>query len=272
MSTLLALNPAQLPPLVPEILAPEFLPVREYHDELQAAAKAYRISTMRIAFYGHRMRMTEGWTVLGYEPGPRGEEAYREDLGVPRSSWYRAVRIGQALHQLPLPELERIPVENAEIILAVNPTIMHDHNWVHEAKTKSRTELAGLVASRNRAIGDKREPLVTMLFRVPVAAKAAIETMLLSFMKRWELSSKSQTLELLVADRHDQANTLAAMNKARQLVAASLVLLKSKNKLHGTEAGEWLQLGVEVLDEAYEKAIQGSRQKAERVQKDGGRT
>jgi hypothetical protein len=151
------------------------------------------------------MRMCEGWTSLGLEPGPRGEEAYRESLGIPRSSWYRAVRIGQAFHQLSLPDLERLPIGNAEILLSVNPLILNDHNWVHEARTLQGQQLAELVASRNKAIGDNREPLASMIFRVPLLARKAIETMLTTFQKRHELSSRSQAFEMLIADRHEPA-------------------------------------------------------------------
>ena len=226
---------------------------------------------MRLAYYGHRMRMCDGWTQFGFETGPRGEEAYRNSRGIPRSTWYRAVRIGQAFHQLPLWELERIPIENANTLLAVNPIIFNDYNWTQEARTKSNEELALLVTERNRLIGDNREPLTAMIFRVPVLARKALDKMLDGFMKKHELSSKSQALECLIADRHDQANLAAGIHKARTMVAASLRLLRDKNAIQGTDADEWLKLATEVLDEVYEKAVQGTREKPKNVQDAGGR-
>jgi hypothetical protein len=246
------------------VLPPEREPIHDYDAALHDAAKAYRVSTMRIAFYGHRMRMTEGWTVLGLEPGPRGEEVYRESLGIPRSSWYRAVRIGQAFHQLSLPELERIPIGNAEILLAVNPQIFNDHNWVHEARTLKGEHLAALVASRNKAIGDSREPLASMIFRVPLLARKAIETMLTKFQKQHELSSRSQAFELLIADRHDQRNLMAAVAQAKKLVGAAVQNLNRKHGVRHTDEFEWLRLATEVLDEAYEKEVQATRQRREK--------
>jgi hypothetical protein len=182
------------------------------------------------------------------------------------------LRIGQAFHQLALPELERIPVENANTLLSVNPMLWNDHNWVQEARTKSNTELAELVTVRNRAIGDKREPLTSMIFRVPTLARKAIDGMLQTFMKKHELSSKSQALELLVADRHDQVNLLAAMEQAQRMVEASAELLRRKRVLQGTDADEWLRIAGEVLNAAREEAIQSTRSKAERRQEAGGRS
>ena len=101
-------------------------------------------------------------------------------------------------------------------LLSVNPLILNDHNWVHEARTLHGQQLAELVASRNKAIGDNREPLASMIFRVPLLARKAIETMLTTFQKRHELSSRSQAFEMLIADRHDQRNLLAAVAQAKQ--------------------------------------------------------
>ena len=124
---------------------------------------------------------------------------------------------------------------------------------------------------RNRAMGDKREPLTSMIFRVPTLARKAIDSMLQGFMKKHELSSKSQALELLVADNHDRVNLLAAMQQAQRLVEASAELLRRKKVLQGTDADEWLRMAGEVLDAAYKEAVQSARSKAER-RKEGGRS
>ena len=85
-----------------EVLAPEPESIQNYHFELTEAARNFRRCVAQIAYYGFRMRMSDGWTAFGFESGPRGEEAYRESLGIPRSTYYKHVRIGQMLHQLPL--------------------------------------------------------------------------------------------------------------------------------------------------------------------------
>lgn len=221
-----------------------------------------RLSTMRVAYYGFRMRLSEGWTAFMFEPGPRGEEEYRDSLGIPRSTWYKAVRIGQSLHQLTLPELERIPVGNAEILLAVNSAILHDHNWVFEARTLSPKNLAQLVTERNKAAGDTREPLTSMVFRVPFLARQAIDKMLDAFMHRHELSSKSQALEMMVADRHDQTSLVASCFQAKQLMSAAVEKLRRRRDYRETEEMAWIITAAEVLDEAYEKALQATREKS----------
>lgn len=264
---LAATNPtAQQPP--PEILPPNLQPVEQFDQELRVAAKAYRMSSMRIAYWGFRMRLSDGWTAFGYEPGPRGEEAYRDDLGVPRSSWYRLVRIGQALHQIPLADLERIPLANAQSMLDVEPEIMHDYAWTWEAKTLSADKFAELVSERNRAIGSKRDPLVYLGIKVPVLAKQAIEKMLDVFTNKHHLSSRGQSLELLVADRYDRANLLAAADKAIQLISAVAVSLE-KRGIKGEEVA-WLKMAAEVWNESCSEAIQATR-KTPDGDKEGGR-
>ena len=265
-------NPTILPP-VQEVLSPEEFNVRTHDDAIERASKAYRMSTMMIAWHGHRMKMNDGWTQLGFEPGPRGEEAYRKAKNIPKSTWYKALRIGMAFNNLSLPELERIPISTAEILLAVNPLIMADFDWVRESRQLPEEELASLVITRNRAIGDDREPLQALIFRVPYLAHDSINAMLESFKTRHELSSKSQALEMLVADRHDQENLIASTDQAIRLIEASLTVLRNNRRIQGTEADEWLELAMEVLSAAYEKTVQGSRQgHAQGVQNNGGRS
>ena len=83
MSTLLSLPTPDILPPAAEVMAPETHPVQDYHVELMEAARHLRLNLARVAYYGFRMRLCDGWTAMGYESGPRGEEAYRERLGIP---------------------------------------------------------------------------------------------------------------------------------------------------------------------------------------------
>ena len=269
MSTLLALPTLESCQSAGEVLAPEPQPIVEYHTELIEAARAFRMSSMRIAFFGFRMRLSDGWTAMGYEPGPRGEEAYRESLGIPRSTWYKQVRIGQALHYLPLEDLERIPVGNAELLVHVDPSIQHNFPWVSEAKSLPADQLAVLVTSRNKQVGNDREPLVSMVFRIPSLAKSAVEEMIETFQHKHELSSKGQALEMLVAERHDRGNLLASVFRAKQLLEG-VVLSMQRRRATETEESTWLAMAKEILDASYEEAVQASRQKAHGDQDCGG--
>jgi len=253
----------------PEFLAPQVIDVDEYDAELRMAAKALRVSSMRIAYYGWRMKLSDGWVRFGLEPGPRGEEAYRESIGVPKSSWYRLIRVGQSLHQLPLADLERISVTNAEILLAVSPTILHDYSWVHEARTLSSTQLAALVTERNRTAGDTREPLTLFTASIPFLAKQAINEMLDTFKDKNLLSSRGQALELLIADRCDRPNLLAATEKAMRLLQGALGGLKAK-KIEAPDELYWLQLAMEALNEARKETVQAARSQSNGGQEGGG--
>ena len=252
-------NPAPYIPQ-PEFLAPQPEPIEDYDAELRSAAKALRVSSMRIAFYGWRMKLSDGWTRFGLEPGPRGEEAYCDSLGISRATWFRLVRVGQVLHQLPLADLERISVTNAELLLAVSPTIWHDFGWVHEARTLSSTQLAALVTERNKTAGDDREPLTLFTASVPFLAKQAINDMLDAFKDKNMLSSRGQALELLIADRCDRPNLLAAVEKAIRLIRGAGTGLKAK-KIEAPDEMYWLALALEALNEAREKTVQAARSK-----------
>jgi hypothetical protein len=252
-----------------EVLPPEPQPIHEYDEHLREAARAMRQSSMRIAYWGFRMRLSEGWINLGFPAGPRGEDQYRESLQIPRSSWFRLVRIGQALHQLSLQDLERIPITNAEILLSVHPTIWHEFSWLHEARSLPAERLAHLVTERNKKAGGDREPMVNFVARIPYLAKEAIDRMLETFQHKHELSSKGQALELLVAERHDRPSLLGAVAKAHTLIAG--VHARLKNRQGMTEEADWLQLAMGVLNEAHTEAVQAARQKSKGVQNNGGR-
>jgi hypothetical protein len=268
-STAIALPVPPLPN--PEVLAPAPDSVAELDRELRAAATAYRKTLARIAYHGFRLRLCEGWTLFGFPSGTEGENRYREDvLHIPRSSYFKAVRIGQALHQLSLEELESIRPTNLELLLQVSPTLWHDFAWVREAKILKPARLAELIVERNQAIGEHTEPLTTFTAKVPYLAKQAMETMLEEFRRTNELSSIGQALELLIADRHDRSDLLTAAGRASQMIAGVIRSLDNMGRID-SEAREWLKLSREVLDEAREKEIQATRQKPARGEAAGGR-
>ena len=252
-----------------EVLDPENEPIEQFHRELQGAARGLRLDLAKISYYGWKMRLSEGWTRFGFQPGSKGEEAYSESLGIPRSTYFKRVRIGQALHQLSLADLERIPVTNAELLMQVNPAVVHDHQWIAEAKTLKPKAFAELITSRNKAVGDEREPLTNLFLRVPFLAKKAIEDMLETFQKKHELSSKGQALELMIADLQHDNNLLSAVNQARELLRG--VAQSMKNRRAPEDEQLWVRLAQELLDEGYQKTVQTARSKPDSGEEDGGR-
>lgn len=254
----IALPSPPLPP--PEVLAPESGSITLLDQELRTAAAAWRKCLARLAYYGFRMRLAEGWTAFGFEPGTPGENAYREQvLEVPRSSYFRAVRIGQALHQLSLEELEAIRPTNLDLLLQVDPTLWHDHAWVKEARILKPKQFAELVAERNERVGGRPEPLVFFSVKVPFLARQALETMIEDFRKKHELDSAGRAVELMVADIHDRPNLIAAAHQAQQLLTGVLLSLPGHQRTLTDEAKQWIRLAKELLDEASAQALQAAR-------------
>ena len=258
------------PPPAPEVLAPESDSVVRMDQELRAAATAYRKSLARIAYFGFRLRLCEGWRAWGFPGGTEGENLYRESLEIPRSSWFKAVRIGQALSQLTLEELEAIRPTNLELLIQVHPAIYHDYSWVKEARLLRPKKFAELVAERNREVGDDREPMASFSVRIPFLAKQSIETMVEDFRKKHQLSSPGQALEFLIAEKHDSPSLLSAADQARRLLNGVLETIQRNSRLN-VEATEWIRLAKETLDEACAQAVQASRQEAEGGEEAGGR-
>jgi len=253
-----------------EVLSPESQPIQDLHRELVSAARALRSCLAKVSYYGWRMRLCEGWTALAYPAGSKGEEAYAESIGIPRSTWYRHVRIGQLLHQLTYEDLERIPTTNAELLIQVNPAICHDFNWTREAQVLKPNKFAELVAQRNKAAGDDREPLASLVLKVPFLAKQAVESMIEDFQHKHQLNSKGQALELMIADRSQDASLLSSVHQARQLLVGVEELMKQRGAEDSDEI-RWIHMAKEILDESYEKTVQAARSKPEGRKATGGR-
>lgn len=257
MATALVQTAEFLPP--PEVLAPEHPNLRRYDSELRSAARNYRQSVLKIGYYGARLRMTEGWRDLGFE----SEEDYRESLDVPRSTWYKYVRICQNYMQLSLPELEAYQITNLQLLLKVNPSIADNHPWMDEALALKPKKLAELVAERNRAVGDEREPLTSYRVTVPFLAKRAIEQQVEDFQKKHGLSSPGQALEFLIVDRAGEPGILTELSQIRKLLSGVAQSLQMKaNRCQLEQERSWIKLAWEMTDACYQKAIQAARQES----------
>ena len=253
-ASLVQTSPSPFPP--GEVLSPESGDLREYDRELRFAARDYRRSLARIAWFGSRLCATEGWRQLGYPD----EDAYRESLDIPHSTWHKYLRLGYQFQSLSVAEFESIKVTNLQTLLSVSPTILQDYNWIQEAKTLKPERLADLVTQRNKTVGDDREPLVYLGLKIPLLAKRAIETMLDNFQRQHGLSSKGQALEMLVADKSDRQSLLASASKARKLLQGIVLGLQVKsNQCAVEQERQWAQLALEVLNEACSQAVSAAR-------------
>jgi len=225
----------------PEIISPG---QDEEFEQLQVAARGYKTSLMTMAYYGFRIRLSEKFRDYGFE----SEDQMREFLDVPRSTWYKAVRIGEALNQLPLKDLQAISVGNAELLIQVQPSLWHDYPWVQEAKTLKPAQLAIRVAERNKRSGIDVTPMTYVRWKVPFLAKTAIENMVNSFQQRHNLSSPGQALEFIVADQYDMPNLLAHLNVIRTLLTQTIHSLHAR-RVSAAEELVWLKQARERLNE-----------------------
>jgi len=177
---------------------------------LQTAAKYLKTSLMLIAYWGCRVREADGWNELGFAD----EDTCRKYLGIPQSTWYKYLRIGEALYNLTFDDLQQITVGNAELLITVDHAIWADYPWVAEAKRLTSDEFAENIVMRNQTAGIEREPMTYVRWKVPYTAKNAIEEMVDSFMSREGLATPGHALEMLVADRFDRMTDVAVIDRA----------------------------------------------------------
>lgn len=198
--------------LTPTIIPPPLAKVAEYDRELRSAAKHFKSSVMRIAFYSHRLaaEIGDNWATIGC----RNEKAYIGQLGISETTYYKYKRIGQTLGQLGLVDLEKITTANAEALMFVSRKIIMDYPWVTEAKELEPSEFLRLVMQRNKQHDDRPEPEINFTVKVPLSAKRFLDEVLSRFCEENKIQSRGYGLELMVADRHDSPNTTLGIRNA----------------------------------------------------------
>lgn len=245
----------------PEILLPQSKELVALDQQVRQVAKTLRTSTMSLAHFGFRLRyqiegMGGDWAVLQMplrtsdgERIAQTEDEYRAALGVGRSTYYKALRIGESLRQLKLADMEQITVENAELLILVDPAIVPSFPWVEEAKVLSSHEFAIRVAQRNRKVGGAREPTTRFSVKVPITAKKFLEETVESFRLEHELATSGEALEMLIADVHDRPNIMVTLRTIHQLVEWSMNRINKNSKEFA-----WLQRASIAAYKAYDAA------------------
>ena len=244
MSALTLVVPAReqvLPPNSPDLQTLDF--------ELRAAARDHRRASLRIAYWGWRLRfyLGEDWTPVGVE----NEEAYRKSLGIPQSTWYKLIRVGQALHRLSLRDMEQLSLSNAELLTRVDPALIMDFNWVHEAQTLDPTEFGRLVAQRHRRIGSDNQIYTYYRARMPLSSKDFIEETVAKFKDEHHLSSFGEALELMVADVHDRPNVMMAIKQAYTYLRWSRYKMAQRGVKEEYPEMVWIAQAQTLLYKAY---------------------
>lgn len=211
---------------------------------------------MMVAYGGIRMRMANGWSDFGYE----SEEACRDAMGVPRSTWYKALRIGEALFNLSFEDLQAITVGNAELLIQVAPELWADYPWVQEAKVLSSDKLAERIVMRNQTAGRDDEPMAYVRYKVPYSAKSAIEEMVESFQQREGLNTAGHALEMLVSDTWDRPNMGALLYRMKYMLREAITELGREQVSYEMRMRyvAHLEQVWRTLHESYQKEIRNS--------------
>ncbi len=214
--------------------------------QIRAAAQSFRQASMRIAYYGFRLRhsLLNDWSPVG----AKDEEDYRKKLGLAQSTWYKLLNIGSALYMVKLADMERIPVGNAELLMKVEPTLWLDYPWVEEAQTLSPDDFAARIVQRNRRAGSDQEPMVNYRVRVPYSAKRFMEETVERFRQEQGLSTPGEALEYLIADLHDRPNVMAAIERANRYIRWAMYRCR-KRKMPSEM--QWLERAWHLLNKAY---------------------
>jgi len=217
----MAPEPESLPPL------PSKQELLRYAQELRAVGKRLREIYAIVAYYGWRLKSVEGWTVLGYD----SEDSFRESVEIPSSTWYKYVRLGGMLSNLSLEELQSIRSRNLELLTQVTHELWPEHDWVEEARKLEPDAFCELIATRNRARGDAREPTTVYRETVPFSSQQMIKAAVEAFREKHDLASTGRALELMVADQYDRDSYLGAIIKLRRFLSELKVLLQTKGIL-----------------------------------------
>lgn len=222
-----------------------------YDRVLRKAAAGLKSNLMTIAYYGARVRAEQAYLSLGFE----SEDKYRASLDIPRSTFYKAVRIGEALFDLPLSDLMELSTGNAELLTQVDPILRESYPWVEDAKNLSNDAFAALVTQRNRQSGGGKEAYAYYRCRVPYSVKRFLEESVDAFQMKHGLSSAAQALEFLIADRHDRPGVLQKLVESRRLVKIARHVLAQRGWWDCSGEIDMLDRAGRLLDAAYEDSV-----------------
>jgi len=250
-----AVNPA-LPSGAPEILPPSSPELHEIDQNLRQGAKSYRFGLRTIMFYGWKLRLAERWQDLGFAD----EDAYRRELDVPQSTWYKYVGLGFELRGIPFDDLKQICITTLELMTQIQPELWRDYPWIDEAKQLKPAEFADLIVIRRKQNGDNSEPMCHVKWKVTYLSKQFLEEVVLEFQKRHNLSTPGRALELMIADIHDRPNITAIIEQAKALIVSAQYHMRAKKNFYDEETHDMLGDARNLLDAEVAKTIYEARQ------------
>lgn len=241
-----------LPSADPVVLPPQATTsdLHLYDTKLRQAAVKYGKCLRAIGYYGWRLQLADQWQLFQCED----EEAYRESLDIPRSTYYKWVRIGKVLHSLTLEQLEQVSTSNLEILSQLDADQIP--RYLEQAVTQPPTEFAKYIADCNQKEGSAFEPKDYVRYKVPVSSKKFLEEAVGEFQAKHNLASPGRALELMVADIHDRLNVMGVLLQIRNLLAEAQEKLADREP----EVHQLIEEARIKAGEAYTQALSEARE------------
>lgn len=206
----------------------------ELDSKVREIGGLMRVSTMEVGWYARIMKEKNLFAVLGYS-----EDAYREEIGIPESTWYRQIQIAQGFKRLDKARYMQMTSSKAYMLLDLPETERIKDYWVDRAANPhiSRSDLAAeiqtkLCAGTIRKDVTSREEREWLRIRMYAEAKHRVEEILENFCRDQGLGDdRGRALELLVVDA-DQLGAAVVKVVSTRLpeLKATVELLKNASR------------------------------------------
>lgn len=185
-----------------ESLSPELTSKAiEVDRKIRGAEKSHRQSTMEIGWYGRILREESLFLELGFE----SEAAYRQEVRISRSTWYRMIRIAEHFTKVPLDAFLTMTADNAEQLTLLSESDRIKPEWIERAATLTGPKLEDEIVkyeARTKNI-PLREARTTLKLNLAMGQKEVIERGLEKWCRDHGISDPGYGLELLVAEYTD---------------------------------------------------------------------
>jgi len=177
---------------------------KELDRELCKLGKMLRTSAMQIGWVARELREKRLFVVLGYP----SEDAYREHIGVARSSWYRGMQVAEGFKRLEKSVFLTMGYEKAYSSLDLPEQERIQPHWVKRAADPNVSDAdlvveiqALLQTGEVKTDATVREERAWLRIRMYAAAKERVEELLDDFCHEHGLGEdRGQALELMLAD------------------------------------------------------------------------
>jgi len=220
---------------------------------------SFRCKPMALGIAIAQARKHNVWSILNFE----SENAWRENLDIGRSTWFRSGGIAEKLMKAGVPEKELLKwsLDNGEIMLDLSAKQLKQTGWWKLAREKKACELAELVEKALPAgkDGDKSEPEVERRVSLNVHLYDSQRTVILEGVKEFNrehgiaLDDIGRGLELIVAEV--KGNRRSVVDAIRRIVVPQMQKFLKEAKANGHSVEEQLDLAFDVIKKSMEGLV-----------------